>query len=99
MIYEASLYYDKINARERGREGFGSQAEQWRVFPTEQEAKDFIIRRARIKLENAEAELRRCKRALAKVVKRFGTPCAHGIADPEQCGLCADARSPQESES
>lgn len=92
MIYEASRFYDKINAREKPREGFGSQADQWQVFATEQEAKDFIIRRARIRLENAEAELRRAKRHLAKAVKKFGAPCRHGIDDPEQCGLCDDER-------
>ena len=92
MIYEANLYYDKINAREKPREGFGSQAEQWRVFQSEQDAKDFILRRARIQLANADSELRRQKRHLAKVLKRFSTPCKHGVADPVECGLCDDER-------
>ena len=92
MIYEASIYYDKINAREKPREGWASQADQWRVFQTEQEAKDFIILRAREYLAKAESELRRRKAKLLRVCKRFATPCEHGFYDSEECGFCDDLR-------
>lgn len=71
MIYEASLYYDKINAREKPRSGFGSQEEQWRVFETEGEARAFIRLRAQQELAEAEKALKRAKARVHKCEKKF----------------------------
>lgn len=87
MIYEASLYYDKVNVREKPRK---EQVSQWQTFPTEEEAKAFVIQRARLKLVKAKDDLKRAKQRLAKAVRRFGKPCEHGVDDPEECGLCDD---------
>ena len=89
MIYAVEKYMDVIKAREKRHDP--PYDGHYVYFDTEQEAKDFIVSRARTKLANAEAAMKNAKRKLAKVVKKFGTPCQHNVDDPEECGLCDDA--------
>lgn len=102
MAFAISQYQDTYS--ERRKPSADSIDGKWQLgrfnwVDSEQEAKDFIIRRARIALEDADAEVRRARKRLAKVVKKFGAPCKHGIDDPEQCGYCDDERQSAAKES
>lgn len=87
MIYAVDRYTDvlKVKDKEETVPSFGGKREpKHHYFNTEEEARTFLIRRARIKLENSEAELRAAKRRLQKCERKFGLNASHAASNGEQ---------------